>query len=378
MWGASHQFFALNSITSSKGLLLSVLVLSFIAGFLPIPSVAFPFFKESKNKVCSGRVMTGSSEDRPEAIESPCVGIPVVENPLTTNRSESAQLLKKGSGKSRSKSSGRYSIADEDEVSDSLLQMAEQGGLRSHATNVVYRYNGKKCSLLKVSGNDYAKVVQELAKHRRHAKWQLGMRICQIISFVIAALAIAFGVWAVNYQITLMQKELTPYAKQAQSLQPSIGELSQTVSDLNTVVGGLTDGVNVAENIVEGVQNVVGAIGSNQSAEAVSDILKNATSIVGDSIQGLGETGDDISKTVGSIAAGNTTISDGIQSIGQSFADFGQSFVQNTQQAASNIVETSTNVFCTALPFICDEKEEDKKDEKKKKSKKNKDDDDKK
>ena len=87
--------------------------------------------------------MTGSAEDRPEAIDSPCVGIPVVEieNPMTT-RSESASLLKKdrGSGSGKSKSaSGRYSIADEDEVSDSLLQMAEQGGLRSHATNVVYR-----------------------------------------------------------------------------------------------------------------------------------------------------------------------------------------------------------------------------------------------
>merc|ERR1711977_106475 len=118
-------------------------------------------------------VMTGSAEDRPEAIESPSLGIPVVEieNPVTT-RSESASLLKKGSGsRGKSKSrSGRYSIADEEEVSDALLQMVEQGGLRSHATNVVYRYNGKKCSLLKVSGNDYAKVVQELAKHRRHAR----------------------------------------------------------------------------------------------------------------------------------------------------------------------------------------------------------------
>lgn len=89
-------------------------------------------------------VMTGSAEDRPEAIESPSLGIPVVEieNPVTT-RSESASLLKKGRGSgSRGKSksrSGRYSIADEEEVSDALLQMVEQGGLRSHATNVVYR-----------------------------------------------------------------------------------------------------------------------------------------------------------------------------------------------------------------------------------------------
>merc|ERR1711959_685043 len=85
-------------------------------------------------------VMTGSAEYRPEAIESPSLGIPVVEieNPVTT-RSESASLLKKGSGSgSRGKSksrSGRYSIADGEEVSDALLQMVEQGGLRSHATN---------------------------------------------------------------------------------------------------------------------------------------------------------------------------------------------------------------------------------------------------
>ena len=66
---------------------------------------------------------------------------------------------------------------------------------------------------------------RESSTDRNHSSSSL-----QIISFVIAALGIAFGVWAVNYQITVMQKELTPYAKQAQSLQPSIGELSQTVS----------------------------------------------------------------------------------------------------------------------------------------------------
>ncbi len=178
-------------------------------------------------------------------MESPAEGVPVDlvrENPLLSDRSESATLLKQqqkkkkagkeddGSGRSRRSGASRVSVADTDEVSAAVLRLADEGGLAvdddgsggggAVSRRTRFSYNGQACSLIKVPGKDFARVVSDVRRNRKQANIQICARVCQLFAFVLTAVGIAFATWGFSWQIEEMSKELGPVSDQALALRP--------------------------------------------------------------------------------------------------------------------------------------------------------------
>ena len=79
-----------------------------------------------------------------------------------------------------------------DSTSAELLRIAQDGGL---AKNVRYTYKGKLVKFFRVTGNDYAKAVGEFRTQRKHGRRQIGLRVCQLVAFVVTVLTIAIATW---------------------------------------------------------------------------------------------------------------------------------------------------------------------------------------
>mmetsp|Transcript_5419 Transcript_5419/g.13563 ORF Transcript_5419/g.13563 Transcript_5419/m.13563 type:complete len:261 (-) Transcript_5419:524-1306(-) len=241
------------------------------------------------------------------AMESPAEGVPVDlagvrENPLLSDRSESASLLKKqqhgASGRSGRSGASRVSVADTEQVSAAVLRLADQGGMEdsedsasggSVSRRTRFSYNGQKCALIKVPGKDYAQVVVDIRRNRKQAKIQICSRVCQLFAFVLTAVGIAFAIWGFSWQIETMSKELGPVSQQALELRPSLADLSRTVDALNDVVGVLNTGVQGAKAIVGGVSDTLNAIGgaANDTGNVVSTVVTGVNDTISDVVDGL-------------------------------------------------------------------------------------------
>merc|ERR1712144_149310 len=256
----------------------------------------------------------------------------------TTARS-TTRLLPGGADNVTVATAGRRRVASSsDEVSDALLRIAENGEIDLNSgdggRNRVYTYQGKRCRA-RVSSKDYARFVVKMRSYRRQSCVQISARVCQLVTFVLAAVAIAIGVWQLNLQMNLIDEGMVrDYSDGAAKLRPSIPALEATVRDLDQIVTALNVGVNTAGEVVDGVQN--------------------ATQVVGPALDDLQAAGNSIGTAVGGVLSGNSTIEDGLSDIGDAFSSFGNNLVSGLQETGQQIASSATSAFCGALSFLCE------------------------
>jgi len=276
----------------------------------------------------------------------------------TTARS-TTRLLPGGADNVTVATAGRRRVASSsDEVSDALLRIAENGEIDLNSgdggRNRVYTYQGKRCRA-RVSSKDYARFVVEMRSYKRQSCVQISARVCQLVTFVLAAVAIAIGVWQLNLQMNLIDEGMVrDYSDGAVKLRPSIPALEATVRDLDQIVTALNVGVNTAGEVVDGVQNVTSLITSGQGAQFAADVVNNATQVVGPALDDLQAAGNSIGTAVGGVLSGNSTIEDGLSDIGDAFSSFGNNLVSGLQETGQQIASSATSAFCGALSFLCE------------------------
>ena len=249
---------------------------------------------------------------------------------------------------------GDSSVSRADQVSQELLEIAE-AGLREGQH---FTYKGKRLrnGIIKVSSKEYAQFVVDVRKYRRQACIQISSRVCQLVAFVLTAVAVAIGTWSITLLFGELNDSFLGDASQLSiKLRPALtsGQLQKVVQDLSGVVGGLRKGVDTVGEVVSGVSNVTDVITEGGGRQYVADVVQNASSVVEPALQDLSAAGNTIGESISNVISGNSTLQEGLSSVGSAFTDFGNNLVSGLQTTGNQIAEASTEIFCGALSFFC-------------------------
>lgn len=198
----------------------------------------------------------------------------------------------------------------------------------------------------RVALGNRAALKRQVGLLRSQGRRQIGLRVCQTVSYVLAALCVLGGVIAIHISFTQFNKDMEQYSKMGARLAPAIPQATQTVRTINQALGPIVAAIGTIKDVTGGVTNVLQEVKDGVPAAQLNATLSNATDLVAGSIGNLStavaDTITNLPDTINALASGNQTA---LQDAGRDFSRVGTSIANTAQQFGSDLLSAGQSLL---------------------------------
>lgn len=125
----------------------------------------------------------------------------------------------------------------------------------------------------RVALGNRAALKRQVGLLRSQGRRQIGLRVCQTVSYVLAALCVLGGVIAIHMAFTQLNKDMEQGNKMAARLAPAIPQATQTVRTINQALGPIVAAIGTIKDVTGGVTNVLQEVKVREHAPFPSHFL---------------------------------------------------------------------------------------------------------